>query len=234
MICNNLKHIRATIAQSADKAGRNQHDIKLVAVSKFMGIDRIQQAIDCGQTLFGENYLQEAEDKILSFDKTINWHFIGHLQSNKAKQVVELFDVVETVDRLKLARALDNHAKKINKKISILVQVNIGREQQKSGVLPEDTEALLRLITSETDLPVVGLMTMPPYFPDPEKSRPYFRELKELAQRLATLHLFAVNDKVELSMGMSEDYPVAIEEGATIVRVGTALFGTRNPKGVTL
>ncbi len=234
MICNNLKHILATIAQSADKAGRNQNDIKLVAVSKFVEVDRIQQAIDCGQTLFGENYLQEAANKILCFDNTINWHFIGHLQSNKAKQVVELFDVIETVDRLKVARALDNHAKKINKKISIFVQVNTGREQQKSGVRPEDTEALLQLIKNETDLSVVGLMTMPPYFPEPEKSRPYFRELKNLAQRLATLNLFADNNKVELSMGMSGDYPVAIEEGATIVRVGTALFGTRNSKGVTL
>jgi pyridoxal phosphate enzyme (YggS family) len=231
MICNNLNHILATITQTANKAGRNRQDIKLVAVSKFMGIDRIQQAIDCGQTLFGENYLQEAADKIHHFDKTINWHFIGHLQSNKAKQVAELFDTVETVDRLKVARALDHHAKKLDKKLSILVQVNTGREQQKSGVLPEETEALLRLIASETDLPVIGLMTMPPYFADPEKSRPYFKELKDLARRLAALHLFADNDKVELSMGMSGDYPVAIEEGATIVRVGTALFGPRTPEG---
>jgi len=234
MISDNLTHIRDTITQTAIKVGRNPADIKLVAVSKRMSIDSIQRAIDCGQTLFGENYLQEASGKIPQFPATIKWHFIGHLQRNKAKQVAEIFDVVETVDRLNVAQALDNQAKLLRKKISILVQVNTGREKQKSGILPEEAEYFLRQIAEETDLHVLGLMTMPPFFADPEKSRPYFKELKTLAERLAALRLFKNNENVELSMGMSGDYPVAIEEGATIIRIGTALFGARTPKGVSL
>jgi len=227
MICDNLRHIRSTIAQTALACGRDPETIKLLAVSKGMGIDRISQAIDCGQTLFGENYLQEAADKIRQLPPTVGWHFIGHLQGNKARLAAGLFAVVETVDRLKVAQALDRQAKALNREVSILVQVNTGREQQKSGVLPEETGQLLRLIAQTTDLRVRGLMTLPPYSPDPEKSRPYFKILKQLAEQCAARQLFADNRRVELSMGMSGDYPVAIEEGATIVRVGTALFGTR-------
>jgi pyridoxal phosphate enzyme (YggS family) len=234
MIRDNLTHILDTIEQTARNAGRDSKEIQLVAVSKLMSIEQIQQAIDCGQILFGESYLQEASKKIQHFPQKIRWHFIGHLQSNKAKQAAELFDVVETVDRFKVAQALDNHAKLLKKELSILVQVNTGREKQKSGILPEEAEPLLRLISKETNLHILGLMTMPPFFPDPEKSRPYFRELRDLAETLAAQHLFENNHHVELSMGMSGDYAVAIEEGATIVRVGTALFGTRNPTETSL
>jgi len=227
MIATHLRHIRTTITQTALACGRDPETIQLVAVSKGMGIDRIRQAIDCGQTLFGENYLQEATDKMRQLPPTVHWHFIGHLQSNKASLAAELFVMVETVDRLKVAQALDRQAKALNRQLSILVQVNTGREEQKSGVLPEETEQLLRLIAQTTDLRVCGLMTLPPYSPEPEKSRPYFKVLKQLAERCAAAQLFADNGRVELSMGMSGDYPVAIEEGATIVRVGTALFGTR-------
>jgi len=234
MICDNLTRILNTIAQTARNAGRNPKNIKLVAISKWMDIEQIQQAIDCGQILFGENYLQEASGKIQHFPRTINWHFTGHLQSNKAKQAAELFDVVETVDRLSVAQALDKHAKLLKKELSVLVQVNTGREKQKSGIFPEETEHLLRLIAKETDLRILGLMTMPPFFADPEKSRPYFKELKNLAELLAAQDLFTDNNNVELSMGMSGDYPVAIQEGATIVRVGTALFGARDSKEALL
>jgi pyridoxal phosphate enzyme (YggS family) len=227
MIRDNLAQILETIAQTARKVSRNPEEIKLVAVTKMVDIDKIWQAVDRGQMLFGENYLQEAAGKIDLFPPTVNWHFIGHLQSNKAKQAVELFDVIETVDRWKVAQALDNHSKSRNKKVNILIQVNTGREKQKSGVFPEATETLLRQIAHQTDLRVLGLMTMPPFSPDPEKSRPYFRVLNNLATHLAALGLFADNAHVELSMGMSGDYAVAVEEGATIVRVGTALFGTR-------
>jgi hypothetical protein len=227
MIHDNLAHILMAIAQTAKKAGRNPDDIKLVAVSKTVDIDLMRQAMENGQMLFGENYLQEAAEKISLFPPGVTWHFIGHLQSNKVKQAVELFDVIETVDRWKIAKALDNHSKILNKKTSILIQINTGREKQKSGVFPEEAETLLHQIAQETDLNVLGLMTMPPFFLDPEKSRPYFRELKELAKRFATLNLFADNTHVELSMGMSNDFPVAIEEGATFVRIGTALFGAR-------
>lgn len=232
MLRDNLAHIHETIAETAKRVGRDPQDIKLVAVSKTVDIALIRQALDCGQTSFGENYLQEAAGKIPLLDSSTTWHFIGHLQSNKARQAVELFDVIQTVDRWKLAKALDTHSKRLNKKLPVFIQVNTGRESQKSGVLPEMAEELLRQIAQETDLVVRGLMTIPPFFTDPEKSRPYFKELFHLAKRLAALHLFADNTNVELSMGMSDDYPIAIEEGATIVRVGTALFGARNSVGV--
>lgn len=220
--------------QTARNAGRNPKKIKLVAVSKRMPIEKIQQAIVCGQNIFGESYLQEATGKIQHFSRTTKWHFIGHIQSNKIKQITEFFDVVETVDRMNIAQALDKHAKLLKKNLSVLVQVNTGREKQKSGILPEESAAFLRLISRETNLRVLGLMTIPPFFSDPEKSRPYFKELKILAELLAAQNLFADNNNVELSMGMSGDYPVAIEEGATIIRVGTALFGARDSKKTDL
>lgn len=228
MISDNLAQIRASIVEAAHKAGRDPSTVKLVAVSKFVPRERIQEALACGQTLFGENYLQEAAEKITAFGAPAKWHFIGHLQSNKAKQAVPLFDMVETVDRLKIAKALDAEAQQLGKKLSVLIQVNTGRESQKSGILPEEAEQLLRAIRQETHLQVCGLMTMPPFFANPEENRPFFRELRELAQHLSERQLFHDNTRVELSMGMSGDYPLAIEEGATIIRVGTALFGDRN------
>ncbi|MGD9949043.1 MAG: YggS family pyridoxal phosphate-dependent enzyme [Desulfobulbus sp.] len=227
MISDNLAQIHTNITKAAHKVGRDPDAIKLVAVSKFVASDHIQEALDSGQTVFGENYLQEAADKIPAIGDKAKWHFIGHLQSNKAKQAVALFDMVETVDRLKIAKALDTQAKHLEKALSVLIQVNIGREPQKSGILPDKTEQLLRELRQETNLQVCGLMTMPPFFDAPEKSRPFFRELRLLANKLAQQQLFSDNTRVELSMGMSGDYQVAIEEGATIIRVGTALFGSR-------
>ena len=229
MIGDNLSHISESIARSARAAGRRPEDVHLVAVSKTVGIDLIGEAMACGQTLFGENYLQEASVKIPLLSPMARWHFIGHLQSNKARQAVELFDVIETVDRWKIAKILDAHARQAGKTLAVLIQVNIGREKQKSGVLPEETETLLRRIKGETSLRVLGLMAMPPFSDDPEQSRPFFRSLRKLAQHLAPLHLFADNNRIELSMGMSNDYTVAVEEGATLVRIGTALFGSRKP-----
>ena len=228
MIHDRLRQIQATIAASAIKVGRNPSDITLVAVSKTVTPELIREAMSCGQMQFGENYLQEAASKIPLFSSETNWHFIGHLQSNKAKQAAELFQVIETVDRWKIAKALDDHARHLGKSLSILVQVNLGKERQKSGISPENAEQLLRQIAQSTNLRVLGLMTMPPFFDQPEHSRPYFRELKKLSLRLAAMNLFADNANVALSMGMSNDYPIAIEEGATIIRVGTALFGVRN------
>ena len=227
MIRDNLARIRETIASSARKAGRSPEAVKLVAVSKTVSPDLIFEAVQAGQTLFGENYIQEAAEKMACLPASLQWHFTGHLQSNKARRAAELFDLIETVDRWKLAAALDSHARMLGKTISILLQINTGREPQKSGVLPEAAEALLTRIAGETGLRVLGLMTMPPYSPDPEQSRPYFSTLRQLGQRLASLGLFTNNAEVELSMGMSNDYAVAIEEGATLVRVGTALFGQR-------
>ncbi len=227
MICANLDTIRDTIARTARGCGRDPGSVLLVAVSKRMDSARIGQAMECGQTVFGENYLQEAREKIRSLPSSLRWHFIGHLQSNKAREAVRLFDLVETVDRLKLARALDRYAAELDRQLDVLVQVNVGREPQKSGVLPENTEDLLRNMAELGHLRVLGLMTMPPRAVDPEESRPWFRKLRQLARDLADRGLFADNAHVELSMGMSGDFPVAIEEGATMVRVGTAIFGRR-------
>ncbi len=227
MICAKLQVIRQQIAEAAGRSGRNPDDVRLLAVSKRQGLEKIREAFQCGQLLFGENYLQEARDKIARLDPAISWHFIGHLQSNKAKTAVELFQMVETVDRLKIAQALDNHAAALSRCLDILIQVNIGREKQKSGVEPQHAGQLIQEVGKLTHLRVRGLMAMPPYAASPEESRPYFKALKNLAGQFTAAGLFSPDSPVELSMGMSGDFIVAVEEGATLVRVGTALFGER-------
>lgn len=226
-IKENLEKLHDRMAEAARRAGRAPDSVKLVAVSKRVPHERIQEAIDAGQRLFGENYLQEAQTKIDHFGKDIVWHFIGHLQSNKAKAAAELFQAIETIDRVKLAKSLEKHLVSLGKVQSVLVQVNIGREPQKAGVLPEDAEQLLKALSEFRHVQVKGLMTMPPFL-EPEAVRPYFRQLRRLAESLADKGLLGMGGKVELSMGMSGDFEVAIEEGATLVRVGTALFGTRD------
>jgi len=227
MICENIKKIQSRIRKAAEQSGRNPGDIHLVAVSKHMPVEAVIEANQCGQGIFGENYPQEAKGKIDRLDPSLHWHFIGHLQRNKARMVAELFQVVETVDRLKIGKALDNYAGELNKTLEVLIQVNVGREPQKSGVLPEKTEELLTLLQPLENLKVCGLMTMPPYGRDPEASRLWFRELKKLSVQYADKGLFTNNTSVALSMGMSGDFTVAIEEGATLIRVGTAIFGPR-------
>ncbi len=227
MICRNIKRIRAEVRETALHCGRDPDAVRLVAVSKRMPVEAVAAACQCGQLLFGENYLQDAVGKIERVEQA-QWHFIGHLQSNKAGTAAKLFQMIETVDRLKIAQALDRHAGRLNKKLEVLVQVNVGREPQKSGIAPEHAEALLREIQPLPNLKVRGLMTMPPYGHAPEASRLWFRTLKELADRFAAEALFADdNTSVELSMGMSGDFKVAIEEGATMIRIGTAIFGKR-------
>jgi hypothetical protein len=227
MICTNLEQVRSVIHQTALNCGRDPQEIKLVAVSKWMPAEMVNEAYQCEQMFFGENYLQDAAAKIQQLPASLHWHFIGHLQSNKAKTAAELFQMIETVDRLKIARALDRHAGALKKKLDILVQVNVGREPQKSGILPEDALELLQALQPLTNLRVRGLMTMPPYGQEPEKSRPFFQALKKISLELAAENCFYDNTAIELSMGMSGDFIVAIEEGATLVRVGTAIFGTR-------
>ena len=227
MISTNLEQIRSIIRETAIGCGRDPQEIKLVAVSKKMPAEMISEAHQCEQMLFGENYLQGAEAKISQLPASLRWHFIGHLQSNKAKAAAELFQMIETVDRLKIARALDRHAGSLNKKLDILIQVNVGREPQKSGVLPEDASDLLRAMQPLTNLRLRGLMTMPPYGREAEASRPWFQALKKLSLELASENYFYNNKNIELSMGMSGDFKVAIEEGATLVRIGTAIFGER-------
>lgn len=226
----NLARVRERMAAAARGAGRIPSAVRLVAASKKVSAARIREAAEGGQLLFGENYLQEAEAKMVELGAHLTWHFIGHLQTNKARQAVELFAMIETVDRLKLARALEKHAAALEKRMPVLIQVNVGREPQKAGILPEKAEELLREVVELPHLEVKGLMTMPPFFEQPEAARPYFRQLRLLAAELAAQGLLGRSGPVELSMGMSGDYEVAIEEGATLVRVGTALFGERDPQ----
>lgn len=228
MICSNLEDIRQKINATAIRCGRDPAAIRLVAVSKRFPAASIMEAIRAGQLLFGENYIQEAVQKKAEIGDRAAFHFIGHLQSNKVKAAVQTFQVVETVDRLKLAVALDKELKLQGRSMDILVQVNIGQEPQKSGVLPQDTENLLSQIIPLSNLMVRGLMAIPPSAEDPEQTRPYFRALRLLADEMREKKLFFDNAQVELSMGMSSDYPIAIEEGATLIRVGTAIFGNRS------
>jgi pyridoxal phosphate enzyme (YggS family) len=223
-IAHNLAEARAAIAAAAHRAGREPAAVRLVAVSKTVDLERLRAAIAAGHHLFGENYLQEAKTKIEALGPGINWHLVGHLQTKKAKGAVELFDLIHAVDRLKLARALEAAAARLGKVQDILIQVNQGGEATKSGVAPEAAPELLQEAARLPHLRVLGLMTMPPWFPDPEAVRPYFRALRELRDRLRDLSGLPLP---ELSMGMSGDYEVAVEEGATLVRVGTAIFGVR-------
>ena len=226
-IKENIQHVRERIKAAAIRAGREPDSVKLVAVSKRKPVELIRDAVNCGQLVFGENYLQESKEKISILGRNLTWHFIGHLQTNKAKAAAELFQVIETVDRLKLANGLEKHLAALNRTMDILVQVNVGREPQKGGVLPEDAEKLIRDISQCSHLKVKGLMAMPPFLVDSEAVRPFFREMRQLGKDLTAKGLLGLHGPLELSMGMTGDFEVAIEEGATSVRVGTALFGPR-------
>ncbi len=228
-IRHNLEKLRVSINAAARRADRDPEDIRLVAVSKRFPVHAIEQALDAGQLVFGENYIQEAVAKKQILEQRIKLHFIGHLQSNKARAAVECCDMIETIDRPKIVRSLHTHLDNADRYLDVLVQVNVGGEQQKSGVLAQDTPALLRYIKDFPRLRVRGLMTMPPFTPDPEKARPFFRRLRELAEQMRNQQLLDSDSPVELSMGMSHDYQVAIEEGATLIRIGTAIFGARPP-----
>ncbi len=227
MISENIATIQEKIAIAATTSNRSPEDIKLVAVSKRFPVTAIQEAYAAGQTLFGENYIQEVQQKSPKLPEQVRFHFIGHLQTNKAKIAAESCAMVETVDRLKLAKALNKRLEELQNNMDILVQVNIGEDPDKSGISAEDTENLLNELQSIPRIRTCGLMTMPPIEPNPELSRPYFRRLRLLSEKLSKKNLFFDNDRIELSMGMSSDYHIAIEEGATIVRVGTAIFGNR-------
>ncbi len=222
-IAKNLEEVHRRMAAAAQRAGRDPAAVRLVAVSKTVPVELIRQAVAAGQRLFGENYLQEARGKIETLGEAASWHFIGHLQSNKAKAAVHRFELIHGVDRLKLAEALDAAAASKGTIQKILLQVNLAGEASKSGTSPEAAPELLRQISQLPHLRVVGLMTMPPFL-DPEAVRPYFRALRELRDRLQDL---GGTPLPELSMGMSGDFEVAIEAGATLVRVGTAIFGSR-------
>lgn len=201
-------------------------DVLLVAAAKTRSLEEVQAAIEAGVTHIGYNYLQEALPIIQSIGTRAEWHFIGHLQRNKAKVVVQNFDMVETVDSLRLAQTLERHCANLGKKMPILIEINSGRESNKTGILPKDVDAFIQQINTLEHLQIEGLMTMGPRFGDPEESRPYFKATREAFERLAAKNIPNVEMRY-LSMGMSNSYQIAIEEGANIVRIGTKLFGER-------
>ncbi len=222
-----IEKIREKIENAALRCGRDPQSIRLVAVSKTVGVHRVEQAIDAGATILGENYIQEAREKFDALvHRNVSWHFIGHLQSNKAKYAVRMFDLIHSVDSAKLAKALDKEAGKNGKVQDILLQVNIGGESTKSGVKETDAIALVEQVGELSNIRVRGLMTMPPFFDEPEKARPFFHRLAQLKRRIEERKHPGVR-MAELSMGMTGDFEVAIEEGATLVRIGTAIFGAR-------
>jgi pyridoxal phosphate enzyme (YggS family) len=224
-IRENLQAVQDDVAEACRSCGRDPSGVRLVAVSKTFSADVVVVAADCGQIDFGENRIQEARNKIPSVDRPgLRWHLIGHLQSNKVRQAVELFDLIQTVDSPRIARRLDHVCKEMGKVMPVLIEVNIAEESQKTGVTPVETAALLREIGELENLDPRGLMAIPPFSENPELTRPYFQRLAALRDRLNQDRLTPLQ---ELSMGMSADYEVAIEEGATIVRVGTAIFGQR-------
>ena len=227
MIAENIRKIREKITEAAAKANRSPDAIKLVAVSKHFPAAKINEAYAAGQTIFGENYIQEVQLKRGQVPNSVIFHFIGHLQSNKAKIAAATCNMIETVDGLKLGKALHNHLQILNRTMDVLIQVNIGKEAQKYGVKSSETAELLRNLNELPRLRVCGLMTMPPLVENPEFSRPHFANLRVLSEKLMQEGLFPSIEKPHLSMGMSSDYHIAIEEGATIVRVGTAIFGQR-------
>jgi PLP dependent protein len=223
----NLRMVLESIERAAQKAGRSGDSVKLVAVSKTVGVESIRQAVAAGATALGENKVQEASSKRpLLKELPAEWHLIGALQKNKANRAAEIFDWIESLDDFELASRLDRACGRLNKRMPVLIQVNVGREASKSGIAEEEVAEFAGRVSVFSCLEVRGLMAIPPYTEDPEESRPYFIRLRELAQRIESKKLTGVSMK-ELSMGMSHDYPVAIEEGATLVRVGTAIFGPR-------
>jgi PLP dependent protein len=232
MLKENLENVLSRIRNAAINCERNPETVRLVAVTKTVPVHQIRTAIEADITIFGESYVQEARDKINELSAyPVSWHFIGKLQSNKVKYVVKLFELIHSVDSIKLIMEIDKQAKKIGKTQDILIQVNAAGEIQKSGTSPEQVLEMLKAVSKLENIAVKGLMTMPPYFNDPEKARPFFKQLRKLSNQLqkeiSDLSSTAHIKFDELSMGMTGDFEAAIDEGATLVRIGTAIFGGR-------
>ncbi len=226
-IHNNIEQIQQDIIRIATSCGRNPNEIQLLAVSKTHTPETVREAHQCGLTCFGENRVQEAESKIKDLsDLNLEWHLIGPLQTNKVKKSLALFHCIQTVDRLKLARTIEKEAAKLEKSIPVFIQVNVGREEQKSGIAIEELDEFVQELKTYQWMRCRGFMAIPPYFDNPEDVRTYFRELRELGERYKQ-ELSQSGEKWGLSMGMTHDYPIAIEEGSTMIRVGTAIFGNR-------
>ena len=224
-----LADVRARLAAATQRSGRQSDQVRLIAISKTHPVPVIQQAIELGATDLGENRVQEAEGKIAEIGREkVRWHLVGHLQANKSRRAVSLFDVIHSLDTVDLARRLDRLCVEEGRdSLPVLIQVDLGHEETKSGIDESEITHLVENLGPLTRVKLIGLMTLPPFFDDPEQSRPFFRRLRELRDELNRRGAFG--DRTgELSMGMTHDFEVAIEEGATMVRVGTAIFGARH------
>ena len=226
---NNIQRVKKRIAEAALRSGRNVSDVRLMAVTKTVDDDRIMEAIAAGVDIIGESYVQEATRKIEKMGRPLEWHMIGSLQSNKAKYAVTLFDMIHSVNRMGLAVELDRRSEIAGRVMKILIEVNVSGEETKSGVPVAEAIGLVKCVAPLRNLSIQGLMTMPPWFDDPEDARPCFTTLRDLRNRIVDEQIPGVEMR-ELSMGMSGDYEVAVEEGATIVRVGRTIFGERSIK----
>ena len=223
-IKNNLEIINEKIKKAALRANGNPQEIKLVAVTKTATIEQIKEAISAGVKIIGENKVQEAKEKYQILTADIEWHLVGHLQTNKVKYAIEIFDCIHSVDSIKLAKEIDRRSLQFGKTTNVLVEVNVSGEETKYGIKPEEVEPFLKEISEFSRIRVRGLMTIAPIAEDKEEVRPYFRKLRELSEEIKSKNL--KNVKMDyLSMGMTEDFEVAIEEGANMVRIGRGIFG---------
>ena len=227
MIKENISFVEEKIKAACNKANRNIDDVKLIAVSKTKPVEDIEEAYDYGIRDYGENKVQELDEKFPVLPNDINWHLIGHLQRNKVKYIVDKVRLIHSVDSVRLAEQINIEAEKKDVDVDILVQVNIANEDTKFGLMENDTIDTIKQISLLPRVHIKGLMTIAPYTDNPEDNRGYFRGMKELSEKISSLNINGVEMK-ELSMGMTGDYEVAIEEGATLVRVGTGIFGNRN------
>ena len=227
MVAENYREVDRRVGEACARSGRNRKEVTLIAVSKTKPVELIREAMDAGADVFGENKVQELCDKYEQLPKTLHWHLIGHLQRNKVKYIVDKVDLIHSVDSMRLAEEISKEAEKKQTDVKVLIEVNVAQEESKFGVSVDETEELVREIAKLPRIHVLGLMTIAPNVSDPEENRPVFRTLKKLAVDIKMKNIDNVRMDV-LSMGMTGDYQVAIEEGATVVRVGTGIFGERN------
>ena len=227
MLKENLENVEEKIQEACKKSGRNREDVTLIAVSKTKPVETLQEAYDLGVRVFGENKVQELTEKYDSLPKDIHWHMIGHLQRNKVKYIIDKVDLIHSVDSIRLAETIDKEAQKHDLIANILVEVNVAKEESKFGLMPEEVDGFIDEIANLKHIQVKGLMTISPFVVNPEKNRTVFADLRKLSVDIAKKNVDNVNVSI-LSMGMTNDYEVAVEEGATMVRVGTGIFGARN------
>ncbi|RGU95039.1 YggS family pyridoxal phosphate-dependent enzyme [Clostridium sp. AF15-17LB] len=227
MLKENLEQVEARIEKACDRAGRDRGEVTLIAVSKTKPAETLREAYDLGVRVFGENKVQELVDKYEALPDDISWHMIGHLQRNKVKYVIDKAELIHSVDSLRLAETIEKEAKKHNITANILIEVNVAREESKFGVMPEELDEIVEKIAGFPHLNVKGLMTIAPNVENPEENRAVFARLRKLSVDIASKNVDNMNMSI-LSMGMTNDYEIAIEEGATMVRVGTGIFGERN------